>query len=51
MRIAVLGPVPYSDVVEMTHQERVLLTEVLQERIDAQTPNNTQRQTGPNNSK
>jgi len=47
MRISVLGPVPYEDVVNMTPKERKILSDVLQERADAQNPNKKTQQLEP----
>lgn len=44
MKLSVLAPLPYSDVIDMTFKERTVLMEVLQERMDANSPNK-QRQT------
>lgn len=39
MRLTILGPIPYDDVVNMTHSERKILVDVVRERSDAQNPN------------
>lgn len=39
MRLSIMSEMPYDTVVDMTHNERIILADVIQEKIAAQNPN------------
>lgn len=39
MRLAILGEMPYDSVLEMSRNERKILSEVIKEKLEAQNPN------------